>query len=79
LRAERQEIEREIRAIVERSEKGLFACLIALKGAGPVPACVADHKYAQTGRAEPALAAPLIGVAPLNHQRRQSYRQWRRT
>ena len=78
LRAERQEIEREMQTIVDGdpAKKALFACLTALKGVGLILACTLIANMRELGSLSRHQAAALIGVAPLNHDSgtRRGYR-----
>ena len=78
LRAERQEIEREMQTIVDGdpTKKALFACLTALKGVGLILACTLIANMRELGSLSRHQAAALIGVAPLNHDSgtRRGYR-----
>jgi transposase len=69
LRSERDEIEREMRAIVDGdpAKKALFACLTALKGVGLVLACTLIANMRELGSLSRHQAAALIGVAPFNN------------
>ena len=69
LRAERQEIEHDMRAIVDGdpAKAALFAGLTAVKGVGPVLACTLIANMRELGSLSRHQAAALIGVAPLNH------------
>jgi transposase len=69
LRAERKQIEREMRAIVEAdpAKRALFACLTSLKGVGLVLACTLIANMRELGRLSRHQTAALIGVAPFNH------------
>ena len=68
LRSEVQEIDREMRAIVDGDpgKKALYACLTALKGVGPVLACTLIANMRELGSLSRHQAAALIGVAPVN-------------
>lgn len=78
LRAELKEIEREMAAIVasDRAKAALFACLVALKGVGPVLAWTLIANMRELGSLTRHQAAALIGVAPINHDsgKRRGYR-----
>jgi len=68
LRAEIKEIEREMAAIVagDRAKAALYACLVALKGVGPVLAWTLIASMRELGGLTRHQAAALIGVAPIN-------------
>jgi len=68
LRAEVKEIEAAMAAIVEndRAKRALFACLVALKGVGPVLAWTLLANLRELGSLTRHQAAALIGVAPFN-------------
>jgi transposase len=78
LRAELKEIEREMAAIVagDRAKAALYACLVALKGVGPVLAWTLIANMRELGSLTRHQAAALIGVAPINHDsgKRRGYR-----
>jgi transposase len=78
LRGEAKEIDREMAAIVagDPAKKALFACLVALKGVGPVLAWTLIANRRELGRLTRHQTAALIGVAPLNHDSgtRRGYR-----
>ena len=79
LRGEAKQIDREMAAIVAGgpAKKALFACLVALKGVGPVLAWTLIANMRELGSLTRHQAAALIGLAPLNHDsgNRRGYRR----
>jgi transposase len=68
LRAEVKEVEQAMAAIVaaDPAKRALFACLVALKGVGPVLAWTLIANLRELGSLTRHQAAALIGVAPFN-------------
>jgi transposase len=68
LRAEVKQIEQAMAAIVtsDPAKRALFACLVALKGVGPVLAWTLIANLRELGSLTRHQAAALIGVAPFN-------------
>jgi transposase len=68
LRVEVKQIEREMAAIVAANpqKRALYACLVALKGVGPVLAWTLIANLRELGSLTRHQAAALIGVAPFN-------------